>query len=106
MAHTFKAPVSVWIGPYSSYDAASLQQANDTRGMMILPDGDAGFDGYTQVGVGTVEINIATTDQITQAKVEAMRAELERDRVESFKRQNALIRKISELEALTYEAAR
>jgi len=103
MAHTFKAPVSVWISQYSSHDAESLQHVKDARNLIVWADGYEPPKDYTRVGFGTVEITIASQDEIITGKVEALRAELAKDRADSQQRQNALIRKISELESLTYE---
>ena len=104
MAHTFKAPVSVWINQYSSHDAESLQHVKDARNLIVWADGYEPPKDYTRVGFGTVEITIASKDEIIQGKVETLRAQLEQDRADSQQRQNALIRKISELEALTFDA--
>lgn len=106
MAHTFKAPVSVWISEFSQHDADSLQRADSVEGMVVWEgDYEARGKDYTRVGFGTVEITIASKDQIVQCKVEQLRAQLQADRAESQKRQNALMKKISELEALTYSEA-
>jgi hypothetical protein len=103
--NTFKAPVTVWIGSHSSHDAASLQDATDCDGMVVWAGSCDFGGGYTKVGEGVATITIDNRDQIMAGKAESLRAELERDRAESQKRQTELMRKISELEALTYEAA-
>ena len=103
MNHQFTAPVSVWINSYSRHDAQSLQSPSDTNDLCIWEADYQGMDGYTRVGFGEVTITIASKDEIITGKVESLRAELERDRADSQVRQNALIRKIGELEALTYE---
>lgn len=51
----------------------------------------------------TETIEDASADQITGNKVASLRAELEKDRAESQRRQNQLIDKINTLEALSYE---
>lgn len=105
MKHTFTAPINVWISQYSRHDADSLQTVDNVRDVSLL---DPGFDfsdsGYTKIGTGTVTVEIASRDEIITDKVGALRAELERDRADSQVRQNTLIRKISELEALTFDA--
>ena len=103
MKHTFTAPVSVWINQYSQHDAVSLQSANSVTGLVIWGPEFPATEGYTRVGSGEVTITIASKDEIITGKVESLRSELAKDRAESQARQNALIRKISELEALTYE---
>ena len=105
MNHQFTAPVSVWISSSSRHDAISLQSASDVEGLIIWESTFEGMDGYTRVGTGQITIDIASKDEIITGKVESLRSELAKDRAESQARQNALIRKISELEALTYEPA-
>ncbi len=104
MSHQFTTPVSVWISQYGSHDADTLQTATDATGLVI---NDASTDwsslGYTRVGFGEATITIASKVEILNGKVDTLRAELAKDRADSQVRQNALIRKISELEALTYE---
>lgn len=105
MAHTFKAPVSVWLSQYSRHDVKSLQRADNIRDLTIWEGDYEGVSGYTRVGTGEVTITMNEPDQIIGSKVESLRAELAKDRADSQMRQNALIRKISELEALTYTEA-
>lgn len=104
--NTFKAPVGIWINPYSQHDARSLQSADSVTGLVIWSTDmdESAPEGYTKVGTGEITVTIASADVIVQGKVEALRKELEQDRADSQARQNAPIRKISELEALTYEA--
>ncbi len=103
MKHTFTAPINIWISQYSGHDADSLQTVDDVSGLAVWEGGyEPSSPGYTKVGTGTVTVEIASRDEIITGKVGALRAELERDRADSQVRQNALIRKISELEALTY----
>jgi hypothetical protein len=103
MNHTFTAPVAVWLSDYSLHDADTLQKATDIKGITVLEPNFNPGDGYTRVGVGEITITIATKDEIMAGKVESLRAELAKDRANSQLRQNALIRKIGELEALSYE---
>ena len=104
--NTFTAPVSIWISKSSDHDATSLQTTTDLTGLSIWPGDESVMSkyGYTKVGTGEVTVTIAGADEIVQGKVRALRKELEQDRADSRMRQNVLIRKISELEALTYEA--
>lgn len=104
--NTFKAPVGIWISQYSTHDAASLQIADSLNGLVVWSAdvAESVFVGYTKVGTGEVTVTIAGVDEIVLGKVQALRKELEQDRADSQMRQNALVRKISELEALTYEA--
>lgn len=105
MKHTFTAPINVWIGQYSGHDGDSLQTVDDVSGLVVWEVGyEPSSPGYTKVGTGTVTVEIASRDEIITGKVGALRAELERDRADSQVRQNALIRKIGELEALTFDA--
>jgi hypothetical protein len=104
MKHAFTAPVVVWIGPHSPHDNASLQTIESIKGLTLTDPGDDWSSmKYTKVGVGEVTITMDEPDQIIGGKVDSLRAELAKDRADSQVRQNALIRKISELESLTYE---
>ena len=103
--NTFTAPVSIWLSQYSLHDADTLQKATDINGITVFEPNFNPGAGYTRVGFGEVTITIATKDEIMAGKVEALRDELAKDRANSQLRQNALIRKIGELEALSYEPA-
>jgi hypothetical protein len=103
--NTFKAPISVWISQYSHHDAASLQTVSSADGLVLWEGDQKPMEGYTKIGKGEVTITIASRDEIVTGKVDSLRADLAKDRAESQVRQNALMQKISELEALTYEAA-
>lgn len=106
MAHTFTAPVTAWISKHSALNAADLQETTDLNGITVWPEAnDMSAYGYTKIGRGSVTLTIDGADKITAYRVSLLRAELEKDRADSQVRQNALIRKISELEALTYEVA-
>lgn len=103
--NTFTAPVGIWLGNYSRHDARSLQIINNVDDLVIWSTEMDRFApaNHTKVGTGEVTVTIAGVDEIVSGKVQALRKELEQDRADSQMRQNALIRKISELEALTYE---
>lgn len=103
--NTFKTTAGVWLSPYSVMDADDLQKATDISGVHLWEEGYVPGNDYTLVGHAEVTITIAKRETIIAGKADALRAELEKDRADSQVRQNALIRKISELEALTYEVA-
>lgn len=103
MAHTFKTTAKVWISTYSHHDAASLQKADSLNGICVA-EVSMTDSGYTHVGEADITVTIATPNQITGNKVASLRAELEKDRAESQRRQNQMVDKINKLEALTYEA--
>ena len=103
--HTFKTTASIWISKYSEHDAVSLQAANGIRDLTIFhAEADLAAVGYTHVGHADIIVTIASTDQIIGCKVASLRAELEKDRVDSQMRQNGLIDQINKMEALAYEA--
>jgi hypothetical protein len=105
MAHTFTTTVSVWISEYSRHDGTTLQEIDDIDGLALFRVGsEMQKHGYTHVGEAEVTTTIASADQITNSKVSSLRAELEKDRADSQRRQNELIDKINKLEALTYDA--
>ena len=102
--NTFKTTAGVWLSPYSSADADSLQRATDLSDVHIWEEGYGPGKDYTLVGHAEVTVTIAKRETIIAGKADALRAELAKDRADSQQRQNALIRKISELEALTFDA--
>jgi len=101
MAHTFKTTAKVWVYSASHHDAKSLQDSDSLDGMHIA---NHVSEGWTHVGEADVTITVASPDQIVNNKVASLRAELGRDRAESQRRQNQMMEKINQLEALTYEA--
>lgn len=99
--HQFTTKARVWIPDHSHHDADSLQRIINLSDVQVSTGNMADY-GWTHVGEADVSVTIASPDMIVANKVSALRAALERDRIESQRRQNQLIAKINTLEALTF----
>lgn len=62
-------------------------------------------EGYTFIGAATVTVEMESPDAIVQGQIEALNAELQKERAESQQRQNAILDQISKLSCLTNEVA-
>lgn len=62
-------------------------------------------EGYPLIGKATVVIEMLEPEEITGKQVEALRQQLQVMRAEHQRAQNALIDRISKLEALTFDGA-
>lgn len=58
--------------------------------------------GWVRVGMATVEVEIFPTDQLQNQQLATLTAQLEKERAESQVRQNAILDRISKLQALSY----
>jgi hypothetical protein len=100
--------IPVWLTTYSSPDALKSDDDRTIVGATSLhmPWGEDGTgpEGWTRCGTATVTYEFVGEDRITANKVVSLKAELAKDRAESEMRQNAILNKISKLEALEYTA--
>lgn len=60
--------------------------------------------GYPQVGIATITVELFEDKAIVEQKVESLQAQLAKDRAESEVRQNRILEQISKLSALEYTA--
>lgn len=58
---------------------------------------------WTRVGTAELTITLLPSDDMTTAALQSLQAELASERAESMQRQNAILERISKLQALTYE---
>lgn len=86
----------------------SLSNVMDGKQLPIISqDEDHSFytkEGYPQIGACTVTVEFHSQDAIVAKQIEALNAELENHRAESQVKENAILLKISKLQALTCEA--
>lgn len=59
-------------------------------------------EGYPQIGVATVTIQLFSKDEITSKKLEALKQQLHTVRAENQQRENAILDQISKLQAIDY----
>lgn len=94
---------TAYLGEYST-----IEEVANGRSMPILIDGDGNsyFDsqGYTKIGKATVAIQLFSDDEITRNKLDALKAELQTVRADNQRRENAILERISKLQAITYTA--
>jgi hypothetical protein len=100
---TITATVPAWL-PYfhsldSLLDAVKRDKPAAVANMLTLASHDLGKgeNPYTLVGEATVAITLKPRDELTAARVQALQAELEAVRVESHRKQQAILDSISKL---------
>lgn len=59
-------------------------------------------EGYPQIGVASVTIELFSEDEITSKKLEALQAQLHTVRADNQRRENAILDRISKLQAINY----
>lgn len=87
---------------------ASMENVVSGSEMPILTANDSGYfegQGYPQVGVAAVTIELFSDDEITSKRLEALQAKLHTVRAENQQRENAILDQISKLQAITYTEA-
>lgn len=62
-------------------------------------------EGYPLIGDVTLIVTMHSRDKIVQAQIESLNAQLQSERAESQRRQNAILDKISKLQALEFTPA-
>lgn len=88
----------------SSY--IDITEVANSSHMPMICNSDSGYlekQGYTQIGTATVTIELHTNDQIMAAKLESLQAKLQTVRAENQERENAILDKISKLQAISYD---
>lgn len=71
------------------------------------PDGGQYFEkeGYPLIGEVTLIVTMHSRDKIVQAQIDSLNKQLQVERAESQRRQNAILDKISKLQALEFTPA-
>jgi hypothetical protein len=60
--------------------------------------------GHTVVGEATITMTLRDKDQLIDAKVDSLKASLNKEVADSYVRQNAIREKINQLLAITYKS--
>lgn len=106
---TLRATVGAYLP--SSRNPADLLTAlrrGDEKGagaMLTYSPSDMTSYGWTRVGDAEVTITLAPHEEQVAQAVRTLQMQLQAERAESQQRQNAILERISKLQALTYEAA-
>lgn len=103
MKFTYQASV------YADFSYNNLGDYIEGRTVPMLSaiDGSEFFDreGYVRIGTATVEVEVFGEDQIVVQQMDALHKQLQNVRAENQKRENAILDKISKLQALTLDPA-
>ena len=89
-----------YISPYTR-----MEDVVNGSEIPLLTNRDSSYfekEGYPQIGVATVTIELFSDDEITSKKLEALQAQLHTVRAENQQRENAILDQISKLQAITY----
>lgn len=97
--------VGVWLTEYASPNGLK-SEASDSYFMQTVSISahDMKSAGWTKVGTATVTVDLITEKKMVENKIDALHAQLQKDRADSELRHNALLEKISKLQAIEYSA--
>ena len=62
-------------------------------------------EGWTEVGIAEVSVTLHPHDTVVAKELDSLKAQLERVRAENHLRENAILDRISNLQAITYTPA-
>lgn len=99
---TITGTLYAFLSPYSMRNADDVHEATTFTPFCFGWDSEWST-GYTLVGSGEFTLALMDKKAIVSSKVEALKAELQKDLAESEVRQNALRDNIQSLLAITYE---
>lgn len=87
------------------YQSIESVAAGRVLPMITETDKDEYFaeQGYPLIGTVTVTLTMHSPDKIVQGQIEALNAQLQKERADSQVRQNAILNQISKLSCLVHE---
>lgn len=96
---TFQA--KAYLSQYSS-----LERVIKGEDMPQITQGGTYFEkeGYPLIGTVEVIITLHSTDKIVQNQIEALNKQLQQQRADAYRAEQAILEKISKLQALTLDA--
>jgi hypothetical protein len=106
---TITATLPAWLPSYTSVDdlMAAVLKGNTARvvdmPMYTITNMGKGSDPYTLIGEAEITLTLKPRDELVTAQVAALQRELQAERAESMRKQNAIMDRISKLQALTFE---
>lgn len=62
-------------------------------------------DGWAEVGIATITVTFYPRDELVAKELEGLNAQLQNVRAENQRRENAILDRISKLQAIAYEAS-
>lgn len=74
---------------------------------MLAQDKDGYFakQGYLLIGTAEVTVTLHSNDEIVQSQITSLHAQLQNARAQAHQAEQAILERISKLQALTYEPA-
>ena len=85
----------------------TLEDVASGRHMPLISLGDENYfknQGYPKIGTAVVTVTLHSADAIVASQIEALNEQLQAMRAEHQRAQNAILDKISKLQAITYVA--
>lgn len=61
--------------------------------------------GYALIGIAEVTVTLHSADEVIQNQISALQAQLQKQRAEAYRAEQAILERISKLQAITYEPA-
>ena len=78
------------------------KEKNAVQSMAFAASNNMESHGWLKVGIAHVEVELLQMDQIQNQQLATLTAQLEKERAESQVRQNAILDRISKLQAIGY----
>jgi len=106
MNRKFTGHVKAWAsGSYFAdrlKDRSKFGTAEEVVGTVNYTDCDMSEHGWIEVGVATITIELYPNDVIVGKQLDALREELRQHRINSHNAEQAILEKISKLQAIEY----
>lgn len=90
----------------SQYD--TLERIAAGKDFPMLTHGSGGYfegEGYPLIGTAEVTVTLHSPDEVVQNQISALQAQLQKQRADAYLAEQAILERISKLQAITYEPA-
>lgn len=102
------ATLPAWLPPFNSVNAlfAAIREEDNVRALNMATFTTYGMadSGYVHIGDAEITLTLKPRDAVVAAQVAALQQELQNERAESMRKQQAILDKISKLSALEFTA--
>lgn len=97
---------STWRGIDTVLHAVKEGELDDAASMLTYLNHDmSDTEGWAEVGVATITVTFYPRDELVAKELEGLNEQLQKVRAENQRRENAILDRISKLQAITYEAS-
>jgi len=99
--------VRAWLTSTSEDFGYLLSQVKENPGNVVSQlgfsahDMDKGSYPWTEIGTAEITVTLLPKDAVANAQVRTLQAELQKERADSMRRQNAILDRIGKLQSLT-----